>query len=209
MARGKRGEESRQKVLQFLEEYQDENNRPPTVREIQEYCGFKSPRAVSYILEKLEEAKLIIRQARSRGIQLANRKKSSASWQLPLFDGIPAGLGDTIEAQEAPESIKFIPSTLGIGNPTRAFAIRVRGQSMINAGILDGDVVVLEHKEPKVGDIVAALVDGENTLKRLVRNGSRYYLQAENPDFPDIIPIEALSVQGVVVSVLRNMAQAA
>ena len=82
MARGRRGEESRQKVLRYLEQYQDENNRPPTVREIQEYCGFRSPRAVSYILEKLEEAKLIIRQARSRGIQLANRKKPASALSL-------------------------------------------------------------------------------------------------------------------------------
>lgn len=209
-ARSKRGD-SRQMVLQFLEEYAEANHRPPTVREIQHHCGFKSPRAVSYILEKLEEAKLVVRQAHSRGIQLVHRaaKNAGEALQLPLFDSIPAGRGDLIEGAEAPQTIRFIPSTLGIRNPRKAFAVRVRGDSMINAGILSGDVVVLEDREAKAGDVVAALIDGESTLKRLVKNRGRYFLKAENPDYPELEPVESLAIQGVVVSVLRNMAEAA
>jgi repressor LexA len=198
-------------VLHFLEEYTGENHRPPTVREIQEHCGFRSPRAVSYILEKLEQAQLITRQRHSRGIQLANRLKfeTGEALEIPLFEAIPAGLGDTIEGNEAPNTIKFIPTTLGISNPQKAFAIRVRGDSMIDAGIFSGDVVVLENKEAKIGDIVAALIDGESTLKRLVRQGGEYFLRAENPRFPDLFPLGEMTVQGVVVSVLRNLAAAA
>src|ERR1700727_2340143 len=190
---------SQQMVLAFIEQYQDENQRPPTIREIQDHCGFKSPRAVSYILEKLEAARLIIRRAHSRGVQLTKPSASSPGVQLPLFASIPAGSPDQYEGAEAPEMLRFIPTTLGISNPGRAFAVRVRGDSMIDAGIFSGDIVVLENKEAKSGDIVAALVDGENTLKRLVKEGSRIFLKAENRNYPDISPAEKLEIQGVVV----------
>jgi repressor LexA len=196
-------------VLDFIEQYQDENQRPPTIREIQEHCGFKSPRAVSYILEKLEEARLIIRRAHSRGVQLTKGSATSPGVQLPLFASIPAGLPDPFDASEAPETLRFIPTTLGITNPGKAFAVRVRGDSMIDAGIFSGDIVVLEKKEARPGDIVAALIDGENTLKRLIKEHGRVYLKAENENYPNLDPVEKLDIQGVVVSVLRTFAAAA
>ena len=199
-------------VLSFIEQYQDENQRPPTIREIQDHCGFKSPRAVSYILEKLEAAKMIIRRAHSRGVQLTKAASGgSLAVQLPLFASIPAGSPDEYEAVDAPEKLRFIPTTLGISNPGKAFAVRVRGDSMVDAGIFSGDIVVLEKKEAKTGDIVAALIDGENTLKRLVKENGRVYLKAENREYPNIEPQEKMDIQGVVVSVLRtfNASQAA
>jgi repressor LexA len=200
---------SQQQVLAFIERYQGENERPPTIREIQEHCGFKSPRAVSYILEKLEQARLVIRQARSRGIHLTKPRVTSSGVQLPLFNSIPAGSPDEFDGSEAPDTLRFIPTTLGISNPGRAFAVKVRGDRMIDAGIFSGDIVVLEQKEAKNGDIVAALIDGENTLKRLVRDKGRVFLKAENSRYPDLEPIEKLDIQGVVVSVLRTFAAAA
>jgi repressor LexA len=200
---------SQQMVLAFIEQYQGDNQRPPTIREIQDHCGFKSPRAVSYILEKLEEARLIIRRAHSRGVQLTKSRETAPGIQLPLFASIPAGLPDQFDGTEAPEMLRFIPTTLGISNPSRAFAVRVRGDSMIDAGIFSGDIVVLEQKEAKPGDIVAALIDGENTLKRLVKEHGRVYLKAENADYPNLEPVEKLDIQGVVVSILRTYAAAA
>ena len=199
---------SQQLVLEFIEHYQGENQRPPTIREIQDHCGFKSPRAVSYILEKLEQARLIIRQAHSRGIQLTKPRHSGTGVQLPLFSSIPAGLPDQFDGTEAEETLRFIPTTLGISNPNRAFAVRVRGDSMIDAGIFSGDIVVLEQKEARTGDIVAALIDGENTLKRLIKENGRVYLKAENIRYPNLEPVDKLELQGVVVSVLRTMAAA-
>jgi repressor LexA len=105
-------------VLAFIEQYQDDNQRPPTIREIQDHCGFKSPRAVSYILEKLEEARLIIRRAHSRGVQLTKSRATAPGIQLPLFASIPAGLPDQFDGTEAPEMLRFIPTTLGISNPS-------------------------------------------------------------------------------------------
>jgi repressor LexA len=197
---------SQQMVLSFIEHYQEQNQRPPTIREIQDHCGFKSPRAVSYILEKLEAARLIIRRAHSRGVQLTRSTANSNNVQLPLFASIPAGSPDMFEATDAPEKLRFIPTTLGISNPGKAFAVRVRGDSMVDAGIFSGDIVVLEQKEAKTGDIVAALIDGENTLKRLVKENGRVYLKAENRDYPNLEPMEKLDIQGVVVSVLRTFA---
>lgn len=198
---------SRQMVLSFIEQYQDEHQRPPTIREIQDHCGFKSPRAVSYILEKLEAARLIIRQAHSRGIHLTKPKRTPSlpGIQLPLFASIPAGMPQAFDETEAPETLRFIPTTLGISNPQRAFAVRVQGDSMVDAGIFSGDIVVLEQKEARPGDIVAALIDGENTLKRLVKEGTNVYLKAENILYPNLHPVEKLDIQGVVVSVLRTM----
>jgi repressor LexA len=148
---------------------------------------------------------MIIRRAHSRGVQLT-KPSGVSSVQLPLFASIPAGSPDEYEAVDAPEKLRFIPTTLGISNPGKAFAVRVRGDSMIDAGIFSGDIVVLEKKEPRTGDIVAALVDGENTLKRLVKENGRVYLKAENRDYPNIEPQEKLDIQGVVVSVLRTFA---
>jgi repressor LexA len=200
---------SQQKVLDFIEHYQGEHQRPPTIREIQDHCGFKSPRAVSYILEKLEEARLITRQAHSRGVQLTKPRVTADGVQLPLYSSIPAGIPDEFDGSEAPDTLRFIPTTLGISNPSRAFAVRVRGDSMIDAGIFSGDIVVLEQKEARHNDIVAALIDGENTLKRLIKQNGHIYLKAENENYPNLEPVEKLETQGVVVSILRTYAAAA
>src|ERR1700733_12771968 len=112
---------SQQMVFAFIEQYPDENQRPPTIREIQDHCGFKSPRAVSYILEKLEAARLIIRRAHSRGVQLTKPSATSAGVQLPPFASIPAGSPDQFDGGDAPETLRFIPTTLGISNPGKAF----------------------------------------------------------------------------------------
>lgn len=76
---------------------------------------------------------------------------------------------------------------------------------MIDAHICDGDTVILEKREPKAGDIVAALIDGETTLKRYVVEGGRPFLHAENEQFPDLIPVQELVVQGVMVALLRKV----
>jgi len=75
---------------------------------------------------------------------------------------------------------------------------------MIDAHIMDGDHVVLENREPRDQDVVAALIDGETTLKRYVANGRKPYLKAENPDFPDLLPVQELMIQGVMVGLVRG-----
>jgi repressor LexA len=91
----------------------------------------------------------------------------------------------------------------------RSFALRVRGQSMIGAGICDGDVVVGEFTpEARPGAIVVALIDGESTLKRLVLHHGRPHLVSENPGYPDLVPMSELVIQGVVHTLVRRMTHA-
>jgi repressor LexA len=84
-----------------------------------------------------------------------------------------------------------------------SFALRVRGDSMIDADINDGDTVIVEPGTPKHGDIVAALIDGETTLKRFLIENGKPFLRAENEMFPDLIPARELIIQGVLVALLR------
>jgi repressor LexA len=122
---------------------------------------------------------------------------------VPLCGEVVAGR-PTRSEEIASGCIAVDLSTIGISPSARTFALRVRGDSMIDAHILDGDTIVLEMKPPHDGAMVAALVDGESTLKRyFVRRGAPY-LKAENPKYPDVIPARELVIQGVVVAVFRK-----
>lgn len=101
--------------------------------------------------------------------------------------------------------VKLDPAAVLRAGP-RSFALRVRGYSMIGAGIYDGDIVVGEFTpEARPGAIVAALIDGESTLKRLVIHQERPHLASENPNHPDILPLSELVVQGVVHTVIHRL----
>jgi len=91
-------------------------------------------------------------------------------------------------------------------NPTRnTFALRVTGDSMVGRHILSGDVVVLEHgPEPRHGEVVAALIDGESTLKTFIKRAGKPYLKAENPRYPDLLPAQELMIQGVFKALIRK-----
>jgi repressor LexA len=124
---------------------------------------------------------------------------------IPLYGNIAAGMAQDSEPQRE-GSISLDITALGIPRNARTFALKVRGDSMIDAHICDGDTVILEHREPRKGDIVAALIDGETTLKRYVIERGQPYLHAENPDYPDLIPARELVIQGVMVALMRRAA---
>jgi repressor LexA len=122
---------------------------------------------------------------------------------IPICGEVVAGRPTRSEETE-PGCIAVDLSTIGISPNARTFALRVRGDSMVGAHILDDDTVVLELKPPHDGAVVAALVDGESTLKRyFVRRGAPY-LKADNPKYADVIPARELVIQGVVVAVFRK-----
>jgi repressor LexA len=106
------------------------------------------------------------------------------------------------EQKEGCRSIDI--ASLGVPRHARTFALKVRGESMIEAHICDGDTVILEFREPRHMDIVAALIDGETTLKRFIVDRGRPFLRAENENYPDLIPARELIVQGVMVALLRR-----
>ena len=123
------------------------------------------------------------------------------SWirhQIPLLGSIIAGKP---ELQDG--CIDIDPTTLRLPKNARTFALKVRGDSMRNAAILEGDIVIMEFREAKHGDIVAALIDGETTLKRFIVQNGTPYLRASNPKYPDLIPARELVIQGVLIALLR------
>jgi repressor LexA len=145
------------------------------------------------------EAMLAARKAGVRAPRRSARRRFST---LPILSCIPAGLGDPVE----PVSDGSLPvdlEALNIKTSSRTFALKVRGDSMIGAQISDGDLVVIETREAKPGDIVAALIDGETTLKRLVLEDGKLFLRAENPRYADLIPVHDLTIQGVMRAVVR------
>jgi repressor LexA len=188
-----------QLVLDFIEERSADGEAPPTYREICKRFGYKSPKAASDHVAALERKGLVTREkGRSRGLKSVRQRGG-----IPLLGRIAAGLPrDGIP--ESDRRLPLDPSAYGIKNRSRAFALQVNGDSMVGRQIFDGDIVLLEHEAPpQNGDIVAALIDNESTLKTFVRKGSNVWLRAENPRYPDLIPALDLQIQGVARAVIR------
>jgi repressor LexA len=195
--------ERQQEILDFIREQQDLRGMTPTTAEIMERFGFASPNAVTSHLQALERKGAIVREPnKARGLVLADSYRDRAMVEIPIYGTIPAGL-PADERQQPDGCISVDVETLRLPKGARVFALKVRGESMTGAGILSGDVVVLEFREPRSGEVVAALIDGETTLKRYVVQRGKPFLKAENPRFPNLIPAQELVIQGVQVALLR------
>ena len=195
--------ERQQEILDFIREQQDLRGMTPTTAEIMERFGFASPNAVTSHLQALERKGALLREPnKARGLVLADSYRDRAMVEIPIYGTIPAGL-PADERQQADGCISVDVETLRLPKGARVFALKVRGESMTGAGILSGDVVVLEFREPRNGEVVAALIDGETTLKRYVIQRGKPFLKAENPRFPNLIPAQELVIQGVQVALLR------
>ena len=121
---------------------------------------------------------------------------------IPLVGTIPAGYPSDQE-QQSDRCVAIDEDTLQLPKNARTFALEVRGDSMIDAHIVAGDVVIMELRDPTHRDIVAALIDGETTLKRFLVHKGKPFLRAENPKYPDLIPAHELVIQGVFRALLR------
>ena len=195
--------ERQREILDFIREQQDLRGMTPTTAEIMERFGFASPNAVTSHLQALERKGALLREPnKARGLVLADSYRGRAMIEIPIYGTIPAGL-PADERQEPDGCVSVDVETLRMPKGARVFALKVRGESMIGAGILSGDVVVLEFREPRNGEIVAALIDGETTLKRYVIQRGKPFLKAENPRFQNLIPAQELVIQGVQVALLR------
>jgi repressor LexA len=192
-----------QAVLRFLENFREGAGVPPSLREIQGHFGFASPNAAAKHLAALERKGALKRAAgRARGLQLPEPLPRGIA-EVPVFGTIPAGV-PSLESEGRDGCVRVDLDSLGIPKNARTFALRVRGDSMVGAHIVDGDIVVLEFKPPSHGRVVAALIDGESTLKTFLLRGGKPYLRAENPNYPDLIPARELVIQGVMVALLRQ-----
>jgi repressor LexA len=192
-------------LLEYLRQYQRENGVMPSTRDIQRHFGFSSQTAAMTHLRALEKKGVIQRHAhKARAVVFPQDLERAEIVDVPIYGMIPAGYAaDQQQMQEG--SVAIDTATLGLGRKSRAFALKVRGESMIGANICDGDVVILEVKEPRPRDIVAALIDGETTLKRYVLDKGQPYLHAENPAYPDLIPANELLIQGVMQALIRQV----
>ena len=192
-------------VLEFIESYQMQHGKSPTLKEIRGFLGVSSDNSVLKHLNALIKKGFIQKDDTPRGIGLletVKQKLCSNSFTLPILGFIPAG--GPVNAEQYTDGYITVDSN-SVQNPNNCFALRVTGQSMIDVGIFEGDLLIADaNKQARVGDIVIALVDNENTVKRLITREGRYYLKAENRDYLDIEPIESLQIQGVVVSLHRR-----
>lgn len=193
-------------ILDYLRMAQRETGIMPSTREIQHYFGFASQTAAMSHLRALEKKGVIQRlPGKARAVIFPEDLDRAEICDIPIYGRIAAGFAEGAE-QEQEGCLSIDVTSLGVSRKRDTFALVVRGESMIDAHICDGDTVVLEKREPRNNDIVAALIDGETTLKRYITSKGSPYLQAENPDFPDLVPAGELIIQGVLVALLRKAA---
>lgn len=194
-------------IIDYLKKASRETGVMPSTREVQHFFGFASQTAVMGHLRALEKKGVIQRlPGKARAVVFPDELDREMIVDIPIYGSIAAGMSEE-QTENKEGCISIDIRSLGYSNSARMFALKVRGESMIDAHICDGDTVVLEFREPRNGDVVAALVDGETTLKRYIQSqGKEPYLQAENEMFDDIIPARELVIQGVMVALLRNSA---
>jgi len=189
-------------ILDFIRSYRLENGISPTQREIRETFKLSSFGTVQKHLKRLEEKGALAREwNRSRGI--SPKEDPAASRGVPLLGLVAAGR--PIEPFPQEESIEVPSSLLGKGDH---FVLRVRGESMVDDGILDGDFVVVSRREKaESGQTVVALVRGEATLKRYYSEGQRVRLQPANSAMkPLTFDARDVTIQGVVTGLIRDYA---
>jgi len=200
-------------ILKYIEAYVDERGYPPSIREIGDRVGISSTSVVDYNLRVLERDGYLRRDREvSRGLELTSTSRGQRHTQprvvrIPVVGRIAAGV--PIEAIEDPSDVVELP----VGSvPDNCYALRVRGSSMIEDHIDDGDLVVV-RQQPSVdnGDIAVAIVsdsseNGGATLKRFYLEGDMVRLQPRNPAMqPMMVPADQVEVRGKVVKLLRDL----
>ena len=197
-------------ILRFIENQLREKGFPPSVREICQAVGLNSTATVHARLKKLEmHGKIVRDSAKNRSIMVVEKNEPAKIEyvddryiDVPIYGKVTAGT--PITAVENLEDT--FPLPMNFANNKDLFMLRVSGESMINAAILDGDLIIVERQPTaKNGDIVVALVDGENaTVKTFYKENGHFRLQPEN-DYMDPIIVKEVAILGKVVGVFRKL----
>jgi repressor LexA len=196
-------------ILDFIKTSSESQGYAPSMREIGEAAGLNSPASVKYQLDILEEKGFIRRDAdRGRAMEVVLPDSMTGAGAhtdktrfIPLVGSIAAGVPITAD-QQVEETLPLPESLVGKGD---LFMLKVKGESMINAAICDGDYVVIrQQKDANNGDIVAAMIDGEATVKTFSRKGGHIWLLPANDDFAPIDG-DQCEVLGIVTAVLRSL----
>ena len=204
-----------QAIMKFIEDFLDENGYPPTVRDIQYGCNISSTSVVDYNLKGLVRDGFLRRSKEvSRGIEVVGRRERERGITIPVLGAIAAGEPLPVFPQDVATAIEEDSMEIDTGmaakaaNKEKLFALHVKGDSMIDALIRDGDMVVLEAQESaEPGEMVAAWVvqEEEATLKRFFPEGERVRLQPENTTMSAIyVDARNVQIRGRVVGVLRR-----
>ena len=195
-----------QRIYDFILEFTAQNGYPPSVREIGAAVGLKSPSTVHFHMKSLEEAGVIVKaEGKTRAISVPGAPLGAPEEEDPRRDRVPVvgnvAAGAPILAQECIEDYLLFDTQ---GMEGEHFALRVRGESMLNAGILPDDLVVI-HRQPEAqnGEIVVALLEDEATVKTLRRKDGHIWLMPENDDYQPINGDRA-EILGKVVAVIRR-----
>lgn len=196
-----------QEILEFIRRQQQESGVSPTLREIAVQFGFRSmTAAVDHVRALRKKGHLAHepRRARSHRILSPLQELRGIPLDIAVFGSIPAGFA-TDCAEEPIGCVSVDARTLGVSSGAQLFALRVRGDSMTGRHIIDGDCVILDkNRSPRPGDVVAALIDQESTLKTFALVRGHPVLRAENPRYPTLIPATDLAIQGVMVGLVRS-----
>jgi repressor LexA len=188
-------------IYDYIVKYINDEGVSPTQKEIKEYFGFKSFGSVQRYLRYLQDHQLISNEWNARrGIQL-NKSNKKTNNTLPIMGNIAAGI--PIEAIEHNDEIEVPPH---LYNPRKTnFCLQVNGDSMIEKGIMDGDIVIIEQrKTAEQGEIIAAIIDNEATLKIMKKEKGQIKLIAANRKYKPISVKEDLKIAGVLVGLLRS-----
>lgn len=194
---------TRARVLTFVRAAL-ERGRSPSLREVQAAVGLRSPEAARQHLLQLVEEGQLAKSEGARGWRLSDEDSTHTRF-VPLLGSVPAG--HPIEAVEEREGIVPVDARRLRGASDRLFALRVRGESMRDAAILSGDIVIVDSKaHARHRDIVVARIDGDATVKRLWITKARVELRPENPAFKPIVPSlgEELEILGKVIELRRH-----
>lgn len=187
-------------VLDFITEYVRENGYSPTQKEIQEHFGFKSLGSVQDYIKYLTNGGYLVNDSHSvRGLMPSSTQQNSE--EIPLLGSIAAGI--PIEAIENSETISVPTNMLGKG---QYYALKVKGESMIEDGILNGDIAIIKHDtQADNGQIVVAVIDNETTLKRYFKRSKQIELHPANQKMkPIIIKDKECEIRGTLVGLIRT-----
>lgn len=184
--------------IRSLRNFYRAENRMPGYTEMLQIFGYKSKNAVHRLLLRLHDEGILIKEASGKIAPTARLMGT-----LRVLGSVQAGFPTTPEVEAEAELIKL--DDLLVRQPDQTYMLKVSGQSMRDAGILEGDMVLVERgAEPRSGDVVVAQVDGEWTLKTYRNNAGQVVLEPANPDFQPIIPRQSLNIGGVVKAVIRK-----
>ncbi|MCR5063839.1 MAG: transcriptional repressor LexA [Treponema sp.] len=197
--------ERQKEVLSYISNYTDENSFPPTVREISDHFGITIRAIQDHIIALQKKGYLSPTQKRARCLKvisdLKEKEDSLYVGQVPLLGSVAAG--KPLLSEENLDG--YVNLTEPFVRPGKSyFALRVRGESMINAGILDGDLAVVEQASVATdGQIIVAVIDDAITLKRYYRESERIRLQPENPAFQPIYCTD-VRIVGILSNIVRT-----